>query len=61
MKVFGLILLGLLVVGCVQADSPVKFKQEVVAEPYWQLHRVVDEDYKVVCYTHRESLSCVKL
>lgn len=61
MKVFGLLALSLLVVGCVEADSPPKFQSETVAEPYWRIVRTVDLDYKVACYTHRETISCVKL
>lgn len=61
MKVFGLLALSLLVVGCVEADSRPKFQTEEIGEPYWTIRRTVDLDYKIVCYTHRETISCVKL
>ena len=61
MKVFGLLVLSLLVVGCVEADSRPKFQTEEIGEAYWRIKRTVDLDYTIACYTHREMISCVKL
>lgn len=61
MKYFSIGFLGLLLIGCVQADTPIRFKSELVANPNYRLNRVIDTELNVVCYTHVEALSCVKL
>jgi len=61
MKYLTLILVGLFIAGCVEADTPGKFKTEDIGYAYWNIRRTVDTDYNVACYTHREMISCVKL
>jgi len=61
MKYLAMVAVGLVIAGCVEADSPVKFKTEDIGYPFYSLKRTVDEDYKVVCYTHTNMVSCVKL
>jgi hypothetical protein len=61
MKVFGLIILGLFIAGCVQADSGHKFKSEKVAYANYSVYRFVDTEFNTVCYASAQSVSCVKL
>lgn len=61
MKFFTMLVLSLLIIGCVEADSIPKFKTEVIGKGYWNIQRTVDLDYNVVCYTYDKTLSCVKL
>jgi len=61
MKYITLIFVGLFIAGCVEANSPLKYNSENIAEPNWTITRTVDEQYKVVCYTHSKNISCVKL
>lgn len=61
MKYVNIGLLGLLLVGCVQADTPYRFKSEEIANPNYRLYRVIDTDLNVACYATYTSVSCVKL
>lgn len=61
MKTFGLIVLGLLITGCVEADAPLKFTSEKVANPAYSVYRFVDTELNVACYATYQTLSCVKL
>jgi hypothetical protein len=61
MKTFGLIALGLLIAGCVQADSQERFKSEEVSHPNFTVYRFIDTETNIVCYTHSKSIACIKL
>lgn len=61
MKYLNIGILGLLLVGCVQADTPLKFKSELIGEANYKIFRTVDNELNVACYHYYTSVSCVKL
>lgn len=61
MKYLGLVAVGLVIAGCVEADTPDKFKSERVAYAQFKIYRTIDTENNVACYTTYDTISCVKL